>query len=321
MSRNLAIIDCGTNTFNLLVAGVGKDGSWETVLNTKIPVKLAPSATTGKIGSNRFGRGLDALHILKQNLVNTRTQSVFAFATSAIRESVNGREFVEAARKQVGLDLRIITGEEEARLIYLGVRQCFEMGTDKSLIMDIGGGSVEFIIANAEEVFWKQSLQIGVSRLKGTFMPDDPITETQVTEIQAYLANHLTGLAAAMAEHQPVRLLGSSGTFDTLVDMLSLRNPGRYTSPLNFTNPIPVDDVRTISKEITAMTHAERLQVPGLLPMRADMMVMSFALIDALLTLYPFTEIHQVSYALKEGALAHLLAQEHGMEQDLNTST
>lgn len=321
MSRNLAIIDCGTNTFNLLVAGVGKDGSWETVLNTKIPVKLAPSATTGKIGSNRFGRGLDALHILKQNLVNTRTQSVFAFATSAIRESVNGREFVEAARKQVGLDLRIITGEEEARLIYLGVRQCFEMGTDKSLIMDIGGGSVEFIIANAEEVFWKQSLQIGVSRLKGTFMPDDPITETQVTEIQAYLANHLTGLAAAMGEHQPVRLLGSSGTFDTLVDMLSLRNPGRYPSPLNFTNPIPVDDIRAISKEITAMTHAERLQVPGLLPMRADMMVMSFALIDALLTLHPFTEIHQVSYALKEGALAHLLAQEHGMEQDLSTSS
>lgn len=321
MSRNLAIIDCGTNTFNLLVAGVGKDGSWETVLNTKIPVKLAPSATTGKIGSNRFGRGLDALHILKQNLVNTRTRSVFAFATSAIRESVNGREFVEAARKQVGLDLRIITGEEEARLIYLGVRQCFEMGTDKSLIMDIGGGSVEFIIANAEEVFWKQSLQIGVSRLKGTFMPDDPITETQVTEIQAYLANHLTGLAAAVAEHQPVRLLGSSGTFDTLVDMLNLRHPGRYPSPLDCTNPIPVDDVRTISKEITAMTHAERLRVPGLLPMRADMMVMSFALIDALLTLHPFTEIYQVSYALKEGALAHLLAQEQGMEQDLNTST
>jgi exopolyphosphatase/guanosine-5'-triphosphate,3'-diphosphate pyrophosphatase len=321
MSKTLAIIDCGTNTFNLLVVEVHSNGSWERILSTKIPVKLAPSPTTGKIGSNRFGRGLDALFILKQNLINTRTRSVFAFATSAIRESVNGRDFVEAAREKVGLDIRIITGDEEAQLIYLGVRQCTPLGESPQLIMDIGGGSVEFVIANQEEVFWKQSLPIGVSRLKGTFLPDNPITEQQAKDIQEYLSPRLEGLKEAIAKHQPQSLLGSSGTFDTLRDMLGAKYPDAYPTPFPCSSPIQTEHMRELSEVLRASTLDERLVMPGLVPMRADMIVMSMLLIDAVLDIHPFETIRQVSYALKEGAVAHLISEEHNLEPNLNPPT
>lgn len=314
MSTRFGIIDCGTNTFNLLVAEVEPDGTWNKVLSTKVPVKLAPSSTTRKIGLNRFGRGVDALNILKNNLINTRTERVYAFATSAIREAVNGRDFVDFVKAHLGLKVSIITGEEEARMIYLGVRQCIEMGDKPHLIMDIGGGSVEFVICNQENVFWKQSLPIGVSRLKGENLPDNPITKEQVETILHYLRHQLGDLKAALQQHNPTVLLGSSGSFDSFIEMLDLAHPERYPRPLPKSNLIPLEDLVDLSARMRHSTLEERLSWPGLLPMRADMIVLSFLLIDAVLEIHPIAQIHQTEYALKEGALAYLIEREPLLE-------
>lgn len=314
MSKRLGIIDCGTNTFNLMVAEVEDDGSWTQLLSTKISVKLAPSSTTRKIGNNRFGRGVDALHILRNNLVNMRTEQVYCFATSAIREAVNGRDFIEFVRDNLGMKVSIVTGEEEARMIYLGVRQCLDMGDKPHLVMDIGGGSVEFVICNQETVFWKQSLPIGVSRLKGENLPSDPITAAEVQTIRTYLDHKLTELKAALKQYNPTILLGSSGSFDSIIEMMDLANPGRYQRPLPKANPIPIDELKQLSTTLRATTLDERLMWPGLLPMRADMIVLSFLLIDAVLDIHPIEAVYQTEYALKEGALAFLISQERILE-------
>lgn len=314
MSKRFAIIDCGTNTFNLLVAEVEESGKWHPLLRTKIPVKLAPSPTTGKIGLNRFGRGIDAMHIIKNNLINLSVDKAFAFATSAIREAVNGREFIEFVKQQLGMNIRVISGETEAQMIYKGVIQSMTMGEEPHLIMDIGGGSVEFVIAHDTEVFWKKSREIGVSRLKGRFMPKDPMEMEHVHAVETYLREELADLREAVATFKPTKLVGSSGSFDTFIDLIESRYPESYPKPLPRANRIDTEKYYEFSKEIKTTTLRERLAMPGLLPMRADMIVLSFILVDTALEIAGHPELWQTRYALKEGALAHMIEKEFRVE-------
>lgn len=314
MSERYGIIDCGTNTFNLLVAEVEPSGKWYPLLRTKIPVKLAPSPTTGRIGLNRFGRGVDAMHVIKNNLINLGVTKVFAFATSAIREAVNGREFIDFVKDQLGMDIRVISGEAEAQLIYKGVQQSLKMGDQPHLIMDIGGGSVEFLVANSTEVFWKRSLELGVSRLKGRFMPDDPMDASQVAAVREYLLEELAELKQVVTEYKPAKLVGSSGSFDTFIDLIESRYPNSYPKPLPRANQINLERFNEFSKEIKTTTLRERLAMTGLLPMRADMIVLSFILVDTALEIAGQPELWQTRYALKEGALAHMIEAESQVE-------
>lgn len=314
MNRTVGIIDCGTNTFNLLIAEVRPNGRWYKLMSTKIPVKLAPSPTTGKIGLNRFGRGVDALYILRHNLINFGVTEAYALATSAIREAVNGREFTAFVEAHLGLEVRVITGLEEAMLIYGGVKQCVEFGKEAALIMDIGGGSVEFILADVTGVLWKESFEIGVSRLKGKFMPADPIEPAQRDAVVEFIDDQLPSLKAALVAHQPSRLLGSSGTFDSLVDLLDVKFPGCYPHPLPRANEIDLQDYHALSEALKASTLRERLAMEGLLPMRADMIVLSVLLIDTVLNLHPFASVSQVAYSLKEGALLDLIERPQSRE-------
>jgi exopolyphosphatase/guanosine-5'-triphosphate,3'-diphosphate pyrophosphatase len=177
------IIDCGTNTFNLLVVEASSPEEWKLVLSNSISVKLAPHAETGNIGINRFARGIDALNTHKNNLINLGVTRTKCFATSAIREAENGSEFVAKASELLGLDLDVIDGNGEAELIYDGVKFSGALSDKDELIVDIGGGSVEFIIGNSQSIKWKMSKMLGVSRLKGQFRPNDPITESDIENI------------------------------------------------------------------------------------------------------------------------------------------
>ncbi|MCC6689956.1 MAG: phosphatase, partial [Bacteroidia bacterium] len=160
----VAVIDLGTNTFNLLIAELLAAGKYRILYNTKLPVKL------GKGGINKnqllpdaMERGINALNDYKNIIAQYNVAKTYAFATSAMREATNSNEFIKRIH-ELGISVDVISGDREAELIYKGVRLAIDIGEQHVVVMDIGGGSTEFIIANNKQILWKKSFLLGVSR-------------------------------------------------------------------------------------------------------------------------------------------------------------
>ena len=218
-NQRVAIIDCGTNTFNLLVKEK-VEGKWKTLFKTKLPVKLG----TGGFSENllipaRMARGIDALYSYKNVIDSLEVKDVRVFATSAVREASNGNEFVARVKKHLNFDMEVISGDREAELIFEGVVQTTEEIKEDYLIMDIGGGSTEFIFVRNQKPLWRKSYLLGVSRLHGMLNPASRINQDDVNRLRTHLNKELQDLISFLKEN-PVRVLvGSSGSFDTLFDM------------------------------------------------------------------------------------------------------
>lgn len=308
--RRLALIDMGTNTFHLLIVELPEAGhaTPKTLLSTKAGVKLGEGGVSkGELQPAAMDRALHTLQGFREEIELHQVTDVRATATSAVRVARNGREFVQRVFEETGIQVEVIDGAREAELIAYGIRQAVPLGTTRHLLMDIGGGSVEFIIADADIIFWKQSFEIGGQRLLDQFFCHDPLLPSDITDEQAYLATALAPLTAAVQQYQPTVLVGSSGTFDTLADM--------HTARLGEPRPTP-PPATTLSTEsfyesyhlFRTLDNAGRRALPGMLPMRADMIVVASVLIDYVLQTYGLTQIIASAYALKEGMLAEMLA-------------
>ena len=175
--RKLAVIDCGTNTFNLRVVEIGAKGGWIPVFGQRVPVKLGKGGVAkGVIQPDRMARGLDALVSMREALRNYDVEEVHVLATSAMRDAKNGPEFVSEAKRLADLDIQVIGGAHEARLIQEGIWLNHpEMPNATCLTMDIGGGSVEFVIWKGLEIQWAQSFNTGVARLHMLMGLPDPM--------------------------------------------------------------------------------------------------------------------------------------------------
>jgi len=218
------------------------------------------------------------------------------------------------AKKQLNLDIHLIDGLQEAELIYLGVRKSFSMGIRPHLIMDIGGGSVEFIIANEKEIFWKESFELGISRIKGLFNFDDPMTDEQSLELNEYLEKKLTALVQQIKKHNPSTLIGSSGSFDSfaLVNSFKEGNPAGYiTHPCSI---LKYDELLSLLNELITKSLAERIVMKGMRPMRAEMIAISSIMVKYVLNHSTIKNVFQSSYALKEGVIEKIIAEPSWME-------
>lgn len=305
MTENrIAIIDLGTNTFNLVIAEKASEGL--TILHQeRIAAKMGVGGINhGYITIGGIDRVLQALKKFKLTIENWQVPNIKAFGTSALRSAKNGIELVEKIYLETGIEVKIITGEEEAELIYKGVRTAVPLGSAKSLIVDIGGGSVEFIIANETEVFWKQSFEIGGQRLLERFQHHDPILKTELVQIHTFLEESLIPLIQALKIHQPQTLVGSSGSFDTLSEIYCLQKGLSISSQLE--TPLTIQGFNSIFTELLEMDRTERLAIPGMIEMRVDMIVVASCLIHFLLLKHTFKNLRVSSYSLKEGVLASL---------------
>ena len=304
----VAIIDLGTNTFNLLIAEVFPDNTYDTLYKNKIPSRLGEGGINkGLIQPAAFKRGLEALEEHHQVILRYEVDEILAFATCAIRSASNGREFVKQAREVTGIDIEIITGDREAELIYYGVRSAVEMTEDHSLIMDIGGGSTEFIIANASGIIWEHSFELGAARLMDRFEPSDPITAVQIEELRDYLLKELRPLSDAVEKYKVTELLGSSGSFDSLAEMIAHRyhTPDVLKGKTEFT--FNLEDSEAIYLDLLRSSREERLNMEGLIEMRVDMIVVSAIFVHLILTTLHIDRMRLSTYSLKEGALWELL--------------
>ena len=304
-----AVIDMGTNTFHLLLVEL-HGNEFKTIYKEKIAVKLGQGGITQNlIAPEAEKRALHTLGHFKNLIDGESISQVFAFATSAVRNATNGSDFVNRVREQLGIQIHVISGDEEAQLIYEGIHFSGALDERTTLMMDIGGGSVEFIIGNAQEAFWKQSFEIGGQRLLDAFHYHDPILPEEVEKLEEYCGEKLQPLLAAITIHKPSGFVGASGTFDTLIDMyyatlLQCKLTGQHVFEL------PVSDFYQLFQLLVTKNRAERLGIPGMIAMRVDMIVVASCLIDFILHHVHAQSIRCSHFSLKEGAVSRMLSGE-----------
>lgn len=305
--RRLALIDLGTNTFHLLVVEMAEDGQTTILYKNKIPVKLGQGGISkGEIAPEAYGRALTALSEFKDIIDQHAVTQIKATATSAIRNAKNGGAMVADIKEKFGFEVEIISGPREAELIFKGVRQAMEIGPKPVLVMDIGGGSVEFIIGTEKGILWKKSFEIGAQRLMDKFFNQDPIAPADVKAQRNYLQDYLQNLTAAVLKYQPETLIGCSGTFDTLVDIDLAAQEKPRPEDASPEMDLPLASFQRIYKDLVTKNRAQRLAIPGMLEMRVEMIVVACVLVDWVLEKFNLEQIRVSSYALKEGVLAEM---------------
>ena len=298
----IAVIDMGTNTFHLILVEVSYEG-YRITHRERIAVKIGQGGiSNGHITPDAEQRAIEAVREYQKRTQDHGIDQIYATATSAIRNARNGLDLLDKIKKATGITARIISGREEAEYIYFGVTSALRVGKDPALIMDIGGGSIEFIIGNDEEIFWLQSFEIGGQRMIDRFHLNDPITSNEISALEQYLFEHLQELFEACAKYQPETIIGSSGTFDTMSDILQ-RKKGQALDDEMTELPFEMAEFDAIYQEIISKTRAERLDIPGMIPMRVDMIVVALVLIKYVLDSFGLKELRISAYALKEGVL------------------
>ena len=309
MSARLGIIDLGTNTFHLLIVEKnGKDVI--TRFHESRPARIGLGGINNRIITDEaIERALIVLRFFREqlDLFEVSIENTLAFGTSAIRNAGNQDLFCQIVLQETNIPITVIDGDKEANYIYKGVRYGADLGSSTSLIMDIGGGSVEFIIGNASQIFWKQSFEIGGQRMMEKFMRNDPLTEGDKKKIYNYFEENLIPLANAVHQYAPDKLVGSSGTFDTLIDIDFHHRTGNWPPKKQTDFTLPIEEFYRIYSLILNGNHDERMAIPGMIPLRVDMIVVAVCLVDYVLRSHGIRQIQVSSYALKEGVLADLI--------------
>lgn len=300
---NIAVIDLGTNTFNLLIAAVNQQ-SFQAKFITKEFVQLGKGGINSKIiQDDAFLRGMNTLGRFKEKAESFSCKKVLCIATSAIRNAENGGDFVNQVKEQLNLDIQVIDGDKEAEYIYLGAKHAIAASNENMLIMDVGGGSTEFILCNHHEIFWKQSFEVGAARLFEGFHKSDPILVSEVTAIENHLKTTLKPLVEATKKHSFSSLIGCSGAFSSFASIIMhiededdmIDSPKEY----NF----DISKFFHVHNDLIKSTLEERLALKGLIKQRAPMIVVGSILVNYILKELSVTKFELSKYALKEGVI------------------
>jgi len=299
------VIDMGTNTFHLVIADFS-EGEVDLIYKTNVPVKLGE----GRLNENiiipeAFERGLQALTQFSHTLKAHDVKVLKATATSAVRNASNGPDFVQAVKERTGIDIEVISGDEEAAYIFKGV-QATGVITDTTLIMDIGGGSTEFILCDTTQLLWKKSYDLGAARLLQAFFKSDPISEADQSAIIRHVDQQIDELKEACRKYQPKVLVGSAGAFETFAQLL---HKGIDLKTLAWA-PLSVNGYQQLSAQLIASTHEQRSQMEDLIPLRVDLIVVAALLTDYVLKTFVIPELRLSTFDLKMGVLHTLLAEQ-----------
>lgn len=293
----IAVIDLGTNTFHILIAAKMADGTLQHLYRERCYVRLADGGIE-QISPAAFNRGLAAVSKFAEILQEYQVEKFKAIGTAALRTAENGQDFIAAVRELTGIEIQLISGREEAQLIHLGVREAVPMTEEIGLIMDIGGGSVEFIIADHDQVYWFESYPIGVAVLFNKFHHSNPISNEEITAIHHFLSTQLATWSEIIRQYPVKNLIGASGAFDTIGEMTEHRRVDDLHAI------VPVGEFYRMYDYITHTSHEERRRMEKLPEERMEMIIVAMILLDYVIKAAEIEQITVCNYALKEGVLA-----------------
>jgi exopolyphosphatase/guanosine-5'-triphosphate,3'-diphosphate pyrophosphatase len=299
-----AIIDLGTNTCNLLIAE-SSSSEYNILHQSKQLVRLGD----GKISEDEISieatqRTIDAFQQHKQIIDRFQPAIIRAVATSAVRTAANKIGFLESLAESSGWLVKVIPGEKEAELIFKGVMLAFRELQKPSLILDIGGGSNELIIAKGTSAIWKESQPTGMARLINQFRLSNPISKEEFITLQNHFLNYHKAAIENCRTENVQTLIGCSGAFDTIADMIDQVNPGEKSRR---TQEITIDSFYNVYHTLLKSTREDRMAMKGMDFVRVDLIVPAVILIEYLISQTGISEIVQTDFALREGVFYDLM--------------
>ncbi|VEP11824.1 Ppx/GppA phosphatase [Hyella patelloides LEGE 07179] len=306
--QTIAAIDIGTNSIHMVVVEVEPSlPAFFIITKEKDTVRLGDrDPKTGNLTSEAIERSLAALKRCKDLAESLKVNQIIAVATSATREAKNGLEFLRQIQKQLGITVNLISGQEEARRIYLGVLSGMDFGDRSHVIIDIGGGSTELILADNKQPRFLSSTKVGAVRLSHEFVTTDPISKSELATIHAYVRGMLERstdeIWANLQLNENPCLVGTSGTIETLAAIDALEKQGTIPNPLNGYE-LSRDDLESIVDKLAGMTYEERFNIPGISDRRAEIIVPGAIILLETMKMLKLDSITICERALREGII------------------
>lgn len=300
----LAAIDVGSNSLHMVIAQADPDGAVTTLWRMKEMVGLGRmSFPSHRLSKEAMDRATTALARFQQVARIRGCEKILAVATSAVREAENGGDFLVRVRRELGISIRVVSAREEARLIYAGVRHAVDLGTRPHFILDIGGGSVEFIVADASKPMLLESRKLGAARMTAKFVSSDPISPADLRALTAEYDRELTPICDAVRALKPTIALGTSGTIENLSAMCaSLEGNGERSAGI-----IRRDSLAKLVTRLLESRTKDRASMSGLDDQRKDQVTAGALLVHELFRRLDLSEIKVCKSALREGILVEYL--------------
>lgn len=315
--RMLAAIDIGTNSIHMVVVRLHPEiPAFTIIAKEKDTVRLGVrDPKTGDLTAVAMKRAISALQRCQELAKSFKVEQIVAVATSAVREAPNGRDFLQQVDAELGLFVNLISGQEEARRIYLGVLSGLEFNDIPHVIIDIGGGSTELILGDSHEPRYLSSTKVGAVRLTAQYITTDPINPVELQSLQAYIRGMLERpveeLLAQLKPGEEPRLVGTSGTIETLAIVHAREKLGIVPNPLSGYQ-LSREDLQDIFQRLSLMSCAEREAVSGVSERRAEIIVAGALILLEAMTLLGIESLIIGERALREGVIVDWMLT-HGL--------
>ena len=296
----IAAIDVGSNSVHMIVCRVRPDLSFEVVDREKDMIRLAAGVLgRGRLPEANMAAALESLAKFKRLAESHDVDEIIVAATSAVREAENGNELLTQARRRLGLHVRVISGQEEARLIHLAAAYAIGIGNARAVTIDIGGGSTELTLGTAARMETGRSFKLGVIRLSERFAGHDPLSKDDEKRLARHIHRETAGFVRQLRRRGFQRVIGTSGTIQAIGQLAAGVRPAGTADVRRLT--VSADDIRRLRRRLVNLTLAERLKVAGLDPRRADLAPAGAILLDTLLDRLGASELTLCDFALREG--------------------
>jgi exopolyphosphatase / guanosine-5'-triphosphate,3'-diphosphate pyrophosphatase len=308
--RIVSFIDIGTNSTRLLVARINRDCSYTILSRQKQLVRLGEGEfSDNRLRDDAMDRGVQVTSQFIKLARSFGTEEVVAVATSATRDAVNRNLFLGRLRRETGVDVRVISGREEARLVYLGVANGINLGDQHALFVDIGGGSTEIAIGSQRSHFYLDSIDLGSIRLSNRFFPGGnaaPVSDAEYQQICDFVRIAMAGVLREARQFRIDRAIGSSGTIVNLGEIARRRSQNRKDEDTIFISRTEIGEVSALLRSLPIK---ERKKVSGINPDRADIIICGAAILETLLNELDIDQIAVSNRGLQDGLIVDYLSQ------------
>ena len=305
----IGVLDLGSNSFHLLVADYKASGDLRAVAREKINLRLGDVvARSGCFDDDTADDAVASVRDLRDAAVDSGASVVFGAATSAFRDATNGDDLLRRIEVETGVNVRLIEGSEEGRLVFEAVQQSVELAATPAVCLDLGGGSLEVAVGDQTSIQWATSLPLGVVRLKAQLLAKDPPSRVQQRRLRDHVAAVIADEAHKAVRSRPQLIVGAGGTFRSIARMVAAQRDSTIPASIN-EMVVERDELLELSERLLGLSAEERTKLPGVGRRRADLAPTGVLVVMAAMEAFGHDRITVAEWTLKEGLIIDAVAK------------